>query len=147
MFAVNQRLTVLWLAVATLYSSGVQQPVLATAVLSRHSHPRYAAPSDPEQGRADSSGRRVWVLSKVDYSGTQRGPDASGCVRSAEPGERRFTVAGSRLGIRYAQKVGQSDASSLPATSSSPPEYPSTRIIGSSSSSANSRVSIEPANL
>ena len=40
----------------TPYSSGVQQPGHATAVLSRHPHTRWPAPFNHEQDRASSYG-------------------------------------------------------------------------------------------
>jgi len=52
--AVKRNLTLFWLAGASPCSSEVQQPMRATAVLSRHPRTRYAASLDREQGRADS---------------------------------------------------------------------------------------------
>ena len=51
---VNMTLTVFLLASVVPYSSEVQQPMRATAIVGRHPHARCAAPLDREQGRADS---------------------------------------------------------------------------------------------
>ncbi len=51
---VNMILTVSLLASVVSYSSQVQQPIRATAVLGGHPHTRWAAPVDREQGRASS---------------------------------------------------------------------------------------------
>ena len=53
---VNRPLTVFLLAAVISYSSGVQQPGHATAVLSRHPHTRWPAPFIHEQDRASSYG-------------------------------------------------------------------------------------------
>ena len=53
---VNRPLIVLMLAAVIPYSSGVQQPGHATAVLSRHPHTRRPAPFNQEQDRASSYG-------------------------------------------------------------------------------------------
>ena len=51
---VNRSLTAFLLAPIGPYSSEVQQPMHATAVLGGHPHTRWAAPVDREQGRASS---------------------------------------------------------------------------------------------
>jgi hypothetical protein len=53
---VNRPLTAFLLAAVIPYSSGVQQPGRATAVLSRHPHTRWPAPFNHEQDRASSYG-------------------------------------------------------------------------------------------
>ncbi len=52
--SVNDPLTMLLLAPVVAYSSDVQQPMRATAILSRHPHTRWAASFGREQGRAGS---------------------------------------------------------------------------------------------
>ena len=52
--SVKHPLTVFSLAPVAPYSSEVQQPMRATAVLGRHPHTHWAASSDREQGRAGS---------------------------------------------------------------------------------------------
>ena len=52
--SVNDPLTVFLLAPVVAYSSEVQQPMRATAILSRHPHTHWPAPFDREQGRAGS---------------------------------------------------------------------------------------------
>jgi len=51
---VKPSLTVFLLVAAGPYSSEVQQPMRATAVLGSHQHTRWAAPFDRKQGRASS---------------------------------------------------------------------------------------------
>ena len=64
-------LTAFMLALVVPYSSGVQQPVRATAVLSRRLHTRRAAPVEREQARASSlhpeasqASGHLWARSK-----------------------------------------------------------------------------------
>jgi hypothetical protein len=52
--SVNDPLTVFLFAPVVAYSSEVQQPMRATAILSRHPHTHWPAPFDREQGRAGS---------------------------------------------------------------------------------------------
>ena len=51
---VNWRLTLFRRPDAAPYSSEVQQPVRATAIMSVHPHTRNAAPLEREHGRSDS---------------------------------------------------------------------------------------------
>ena len=51
---VNRSLIAFWLAAVIPYSSQVQQPMRATAVLSRHPHMHWTASFGREQGRAGS---------------------------------------------------------------------------------------------
>ena len=51
---VNTVLTVFLRSPVVSYSTGIQQPMRATAVLGRRAHTRWAAPADHEQVRAGS---------------------------------------------------------------------------------------------
>jgi hypothetical protein len=69
---VNTTLTVLLLSPAVQYSSGVQQPMRATAVLGCHPHTHQAAPFDREQGRAASLHPGGLGHVRARYQGDQR---------------------------------------------------------------------------
>jgi hypothetical protein len=64
---VNRPLTVFLLPAVILYSSGVQQPGHATAVLSGHPHTRWPAPFNHEQDRASSYGSALGTAGAAPY--------------------------------------------------------------------------------